>query len=129
MEVILAPMTRRHRHWVLTLLLPLLALRVLLPAGYMLNAAPDGPRIVMCNAGLAAWSTAATNPADHPAPAASEDCQFAHAAFPAPPPHLVVRVFAPALQVLFTASSTEHLPPSTGPPRRSGARAPPATLL
>jgi hypothetical protein len=116
--------TRRRLHLVLTLLLPLLTLRALLPTGYMVSAAQDGPRIVMCSAGLLAWHAAADD-ARHQHPAAAEDCLFAHAAVSAPPPHYVIgaAIAAPAMQ--FVAQVSKGLPPATGPPRQTSARAPP----
>lgn len=123
-------MSRRRLYLVLTLLMPLLTLRALLPAGYMVAAEGDGPRIVMCSGGLAAWSAPADSDPHHPQPAAGgEDCAFAHAAMNAPPPHWVAGELVPALQVRFFASASDSLPPATGPPRQGGARAPPIAFL
>jgi hypothetical protein len=121
-------MTRRRLYLILTLL-PLLTLRAMLPVGYMVSADGDGPRIVMCSGVLAAADTASDDSRHDQLPAAGEDCPFALAAMHAPPPHDVVRVFAPTLQTIFLTQSPDELPPSTGPPRLSGARAPPATFL
>ncbi len=121
--------SRRHMYLVLTLLMPLLTLRALLPAGYMASPSSDGPRIVLCSGGLAAWNTPAGDSRHNQLPAAAEDCPFALAAMHAPPPHVVLRNFAPALQTRFLSRSADELPPTTGPPRQSGARAPPATFL
>lgn len=119
----------RHRlYLVLTLLMPLLTLRALLPAGYMVSAAHDGPRIVMCSEGLAALNAPADD-SQHPQPASADgDCAFAHAAASAPPPHYIAGAFVPALDVAFLSAVTDSLPPATGPPRQAGARAPPAFL-
>jgi hypothetical protein len=117
--------SRRRLHLVLTLLLPLLTLRALLPAGFMVSAAADGPRIVMCSEGLAAWSAAAED-SRHPQPAASGgDCLFALSAASAPPPQYVASGTVPVLNILFLPTVSGEPPHSTGPPRESGARAPP----
>jgi hypothetical protein len=114
---------------VLTLLMPLLTLRALLPAGYMVSGASDGPRIVLCSEGFAALHAPANDPRHDQLPAAGDDCPFALATAHAPPPHVVVRDFAPLLEIQFLSQSAAGLPPSTGPPRQSGARAPPANIL
>ena len=80
-------MTRRRIRFLIALLLPLMVLRALLPAGYMPVAGNDGLRIVMCSAGLATTTTGdATDRGDHPGLAGGEGCVFAHAAVAAPPP-------------------------------------------
>jgi hypothetical protein len=110
----------------IALLLPLLALRALLPAGYMPSADDEGPRMVLCSAGLAAWSA----PAGNPQPAhgtARDDCPFAHAALNAPPPHLVAAVVA-VPDGRFAARVPGIALPAAGPPRQALARAPPVLL-
>lgn len=114
---------------VLTLLMPLLTLRALLPAGYMVSAAGDGPRIVLCSEGLAGWHAAADESRHDQLPAAGDNCPFALSGMHAPPPHVAVLGFAPALVSTFLQQPSAELPPATGPPRNSGARAPPAFLL
>jgi hypothetical protein len=121
--------SRRHMYLVLTLLMPLLTLRALLPAGYMVSAAGDGPRIVLCSEGLAGWNAAADESRHDQLPAAADDCPFALASLHAPPPHVVTRSFAPTLVSAFLSQSSDQLPPATGPPRQYSARAPPAFLL
>ncbi len=126
--------SRRRLHLVIALLLPLLALRTLVPAGYMVTAADGGLRIVICDAGFAGGNTPAHHHGDHhghqhggtdPQPSGGEHCPFAHAAVNAPPPLLVSGALVPLLQVTFTSRSSEQLPPATGPPRQTSARAPP----
>jgi hypothetical protein len=123
--------SRRHLYLVLTLLMPLLTLRALLPAGYMVAAAGDGARIVLCSEGFAALHAPA-DASQQPQPAGDGDgdgdCAFAHAASSAPPPHYVAGAFIPALEVGFRSAVADALPPATGPPRHAGARAPPAFL-
>jgi hypothetical protein len=122
-------MTRRRLHFVLALLLPLLALRVLLPAGYMATADADGLRIVLCSEGLAAWNTPDGDPAPHQQPDGANDCPFAHAALNAPPPHYLAGAAIASTDLGFIPDLSRALPPSVGPPRTGGARAPPATFL
>lgn len=120
--------SRRRLHLVLTLLMPLLLLRALLPAGYMVAAAEDGPRMVLCSAGLAGLGAPAGD-SPHELPAAADDCAFAHAAVYAPAPQRMPGSLAPALELRFLSQSSDDLPPSTGPPRGFRARAPPALFL
>lgn len=76
--------TRRFKRLTIALLLPLLVLRGMLPAGYMTVADEAGLRVVMCSAGLAALhADAAGTPHDLP-PNAGE-CTFALSANGAPP--------------------------------------------
>jgi hypothetical protein len=118
--------SRRHLRLGIALLLPLLALRALLPAGYMPIAGTDGVRIVMCSEGVAGLFTPADD-GHHPQPSAGEACPFAHAALNAPPPQLSVG-FVPLVQAHFLPFAFRELPPAAGPPRQRGARAPPAVL-
>jgi hypothetical protein len=125
-----AVISRHRRYLLLLLLMPLLTLRALLPAGYMIAAAGDGPRMVLCSAGLAAWSAPADSDPHHPQPTAGgEDCAFAHAAASAPPPHFAPGEWIPAFEAQRIAAVTDRLPPATGPPRAAGARAPPTAFL
>lgn len=116
---------RRISGWI-ALLLPLMALRAMLPAGYMPVAADGELRIVMCSAGLAGQTDADGN-SDHPAPSLGMDggCLFGHAATIAPPSAIPCCAFAPSL-VSFVSRSSALTPPSTGPPRVTAARAPPS---
>lgn len=138
-------MTRRRLHLLLVLLLPLLALRALLPVGYMPVADAHGLHLILCNAQRADRSTLLHDPARHDAahhdlaqhgagqhdPAhhgqsgSHGDCPFAHAPFNAPPPHVASGVLAPAPELHFVVRSFQNLGPLTGPPRQAGARAPP----
>jgi hypothetical protein len=122
-------MTRRRLHLVLALLLPLLALRALLPAGHMVAMDEGAPRIVLCSDGLAAWNTPDSDPAPHQQPDGANDCPFAHAALNAPPPHYVAGTAVATPDLQFIPDLSRALPPSVGPPRSGGARAPPATYL
>lgn len=122
--------SRRHLRIAVALLLPLLALRALLPAGYMVANAAGELRIVMCSTGLAAWGAPApAMPGDHdkPLPDHGDDCPFAHSSMQAPPPYLVHSADAPVPVFLFPSNPSDHIPPATGPPRQHGARAPPVS--
>jgi hypothetical protein len=57
-------MTRRHLRLVLALLLPLLAVRALLPDGYMVTTESGKLRMIICSAGFAGWKPS-TLPAEH----------------------------------------------------------------
>lgn len=122
-------MSRRRLRLLIALLLPLMALRALLPAGYMVAAESGELGIVMCSDGLAAWGTPAPDPEHEDGQPAGEDCAFANATFNAPTPHLLTSVTAPVPEFRFDSVSSAQLPPATGPPRQTGARAPPSTLL
>lgn len=115
-------MPRRHLRLVLALLLPLMALRALLPAGTMPVAEDGGLRIVMCSAGLAQPG----DDGDHELPPNAGDCPFAHAATLAPPSQPVIGPFTTPITVRFHSTRATTLPPATGPPRVASARAPPA---
>jgi hypothetical protein len=119
-------LTRRRLHLVIALLLPLMALRSLLPAGYMTVAEHGTLRIVMCSAGLALSADAGKSSTDHQLPGDSGTCSFAHAAVSAPPVQHVVTLLDPPRELLFVSRSVDTLPPATGPPRMAAARAPPA---
>jgi hypothetical protein len=105
-----------------------MVLRALLPAGYI-PAAQDGAlRIVMCSVGLAL----PTGDNDHNSgdgnqlPSVSEDCPFAHASLSTPPIQFMSASIERPRDARFDSSTADSLPPSTGPPRTTAARAPPA---
>lgn len=119
-------MSRSRLHLVIALLLPLLALKSLLPPGYMPSADDGQLRIVMCSAGLAALGAehgdSETPPAEHPA------CAFAVAGLAAPPPAPFIYWLPPAgaglpvVEAVAIATSPAELHGSTSP------RGPPAVL-
>lgn len=125
-------LSRRHLRLLIGLLLPLLTLRALLPVGYMVAVADGDLGIVMCSDGLPASSIPAGDaPARHhgsdPLPDHADDCPFAHATVHAPPPQRLEGPRPPAPESRFVSRSLVHLAPTTGPPRATGARAPPIT--
>jgi hypothetical protein len=120
-------MTRRRLHFVIALLLPLMALRAMLPAGYMLDARHGELRMVMCSAGLYLPASGDDHPSGgHPLQSSAGDCVFAHAAVSAPSIQFIVAVIEPPRNVRFVSLPVDSLPPATGPPRVAAARAPPA---
>lgn len=117
-------MRRSRRHLLIALLLPLLALRALLPAGFMPTADADGLRLVMCSDGL----VPATNDHDEGAPGLAwdaGDCPFALSALLAPAVEPASGSLIPFLMFLDAAPAATTLPPATGPPRQTTARGPP----
>lgn len=120
---------RRNMPHLLALMLPLMLLRALLPAGYMPVVEQGALRIVLCSAGLALYTSAhnSDHGSDEHAPRAiSADCAFAYASPAAPPVHYAAAVTTLPIQWPAAFGATLQLPPSTGPPRTAGARAPPA---
>lgn len=118
---------RRHIRLGIALLLPLMVLRGLLPAGYMAVAGEGDLRIVMCAEVLALPGGAdASSGDDHPPGSGNADCTFALSAGTlSPPVQPVLAILEPLRQVRFLSSAAEQLPPATGPPRVAPARAPP----
>lgn len=115
-------MISRHLRLIIALLLPLMTLRGLLPAGYMAGMQNGELRIVMCSDGL--QGAAKQAPQNHSGQHASDDaCPFAMAAALAPPP--AARAFeftAPAAPTAYEpaqrarpALSLPH-PTARGPP-------------
>jgi hypothetical protein len=91
--------TRRRLHFVIALLLPLMVLRAMLPAGYMPVTENGTLRIAMCSDGLYSAATdpssdSSTDGGNHELPAGSGDCAFANAATSAPPPAGILTVVA-----------------------------------
>jgi hypothetical protein len=121
-------MSRRRLHLVIALLLPFMALRGFLPAGYMPRAEGGELRIVMCSAGLALPAGGGHDDGDRRLPGHGTDCPFAlaQAGGIAPPsPHGLVQVAPPRI-IRLQSLTTDSLPPATGPPRRATVRGPPA---
>lgn len=115
---------RRHIRLVIALLLPLMVLRAMLPAGYMPVAENGELRMVMCSAGM---QLPGGDHTDHgQQPATDTVCPFASALTGAPPVQQAMLAVVAAAEFPFTSFSADTLPPSTGPPRITAARAPPA---
>jgi hypothetical protein len=117
------PVTASRRRLLIALLLPGLALRVLLPAGFMPLVEGGELRIVMCSDGMQLPGTDSGD--EHPGGDDMGKCPFANAAFNAPLTQFVVVGAIATLDAQFLPFPAEDLPPSTGPPRVAAARAPP----
>jgi hypothetical protein len=116
---------RRHLQLAIALLLPFMALRALLPAGFM-PSADGGPRLVLCSEGLPA-SDSGGGPSQPAHGDAGDNCPFAHAAHFAPPRFHVTSV--PFVgNSAFVARTSALVPASSKPLLSGGARAPPAFL-
>lgn len=94
-------MPRRHLHVLIALLLPLMVVRGLLPAGFMPVAQGGELRMALCSDGLQLPGSGDSR--DH-APGVGGDCLFAHAAASAPPPTVIT--FSPLVPVEGTAAGT-----------------------
>lgn len=136
-------MTSRRRLRLLITLLPLLAARALLPDGYMVATVSGQLRVVICDAGFAGRNVPAA-PDQHlhhdqhqhhglhqhdedQVPTVGENCPFALSAVHAPPPHLLAEAATFLPQPGFVSRYADQLPPPTGPPRQTSARAPPGS--
>ena len=122
---------RRRREWIALLLLPALAFRLLVPAGFMPDFGADGSTLTvqMCHgdARSAAVLRLATGQPQAPStPDTSHDapCAFAATAGAAPPPVLSLHVSVRALPQAASVQRVVAFVPST-PHRPQSARAPP----
>lgn len=114
---------RSRLHLVIALLLPLLALKALLPPGYMPSAGDGELRIVMCSAGLAALNEGNPDAPDSP-PAEHAACAFAMAGVAAPPPALAIALLP--IRHFVAAVAARSFPAVPGALRRAQSpRAPP----
>jgi hypothetical protein len=120
-------------HLVIALLLPLMVLRAMLPAGYMPVTENGTFRIAMCSDGLYPAATdqgsnTAPDSGNQELPAGPGDCAFANAASGAPPPSMSFSVFtidSDAGAALAHEASTR----SASLVRVQSARGPPAISL
>jgi hypothetical protein len=116
--------SRRHLHLLIALLLPLMVMRSMLPAGYMPVAESGAFKIALCSDGLQLpLSEGDRN--THPLPGSNGDCLFAHAAASAPPPSVVS---VPAALEAVARAGTESAAQQTVHviPRAQSPRGPPA---
>jgi hypothetical protein len=116
--------TRRRLNLLIALLLPLMVLRGLLPAGYMPVARGGVITMALCSDGLPLPHPAGG--ADHPLPGSGgSDCPYAHATASAPPPAFVTlraTEFRPAGSVALHSAQL----PALVIPRAQSSRGPPA---
>lgn len=121
--------SRRHTRLIIALLLPLMVLRAMLPAGYMPVAENGVLRMAMCSDGL--YPAAVDQGEDrksgdnHQLPSDSGSCPFANAAVNAAPPSIsqfIVRIdsdlggtpdfAAPVLSASIVRAQSARGPPS-----------------
>jgi hypothetical protein len=109
---------RPLRPWVVALALPLLALRALIPAGFMASPVAGSLQLVFCGVGHHDHA--------HPSTVGDPTCPFAQSAGPAPLPSLpVVPTSIEAVAFALPAASSQTVP-QYGPLRRPIPRGPPA---
>jgi hypothetical protein len=103
-----------------------MVLRAMLPSGYMPVAENGELRMVMCSAGLQLpGSGDAPDQNDHDPASDTGNCPFASLLTSAPPVQYVTATVVTA-EFRFSSLAADELPPATGPPRVTAARAPPA---
>jgi len=115
------------RRRVTTLLLVMLALRALVPAGFMLAPVDGRPAIVLCDTD--APGAPHQHAGHHHAGHAHLDptCPYAQSAGPAPLPALPVLTGAPAATAGALPTPTAQVHARFGPSRQQSPRAPPAS--
>jgi hypothetical protein len=108
------------------LILAMLVLRALVPAGYMLAADDGHLALVLCGAGVPG---AHHHDAHHPGPHTHGDptCPYAQSAGPAPLPHAPVLTAAAIAAVVRLPVEFSQTSLQPGPLRALPARAPPAS--
>ncbi|HYM33857.1 MAG TPA: DUF2946 family protein [Steroidobacteraceae bacterium] len=127
-------MTPVRKHRILWLLLPLLALRGLVPAGYMIDATEHGLSIVVCESGIYGDLLASDATKHHHGHHTSDShrsqhdhsiCPFAIAATGAPAPSAVT--LATVVDVAIDRVRDTHVVIANrfGPSRAQQSRAPP----
>jgi hypothetical protein len=107
------------------LLLVLLALRALVPAGFMATASATGVEMVFCEPGAA--GSMHHGPAHHHRHAGAGDpsCPFAQSAGPAPLPAIPVLAAETPLPALVSVEPYARAIATQGPPRQQTPRGPP----
>jgi hypothetical protein len=123
----------RSPAWANALVLAVLCLRAMVPAGYMLAPAGDHPAFVLCSAAMALSAREKESGEPHRAGAAHQggahsdpDCPYAHSAGPAPLPTLPGLANA---ALCHPEVARVHVTPSfspCGPTRRQTPRGPPS---
>ncbi len=114
------------RPWLIALLLPVLALRALLPAGFMPVAEASGFRIVLCSAGLQSGDASSSGGVGWPN---DNDCPFAQGLASGPPSvPLALALAARELRLPAEAPEAQQCC-GPGPQRVHSARAPPLSAI
>lgn len=109
---------RMHRRWVVALVLPLLALRALVPAGFMASPIAGSLQMVFCGAGHHGHS--------HHSTAGDPTCPFAQSAGPAPLPALPVLPAGVEALLFDRPTAVAQTVVQFGPLRQQAPRGPPA---
>jgi hypothetical protein len=107
------------------LLLPVLALRVLLPAGFMPVAEGGEVRIGICPEGMHMPGHTSGDNDGQPEERRMGNCPFANAGSSAPPPQFLATHAMRVPAFRFDPPAAGDQPPASGPPRNAAARAPP----
>jgi hypothetical protein len=124
-------MTSHRKSNLIWLLLPLLALRALVPAGFMLDASSDGLSMVICSGGV--YKTVSVDHGDQ-APVTDHGqqtqhgdsiCPFAVAATGAPAPSALPMVLGALSAIGIVANDVAEFHSLFGPSRVQQSRAPP----
>ena len=118
---------RRNSHfWVAALVLPLLALRALVPSGFMATSVAGSMQMVFCEPGAMAGHhhPAAHDGARH-SKAVDQTCPFAQSAGPAPLPSLPVLATDAAPRAFAVILAVAQTVPAFGPARQQTPRGPP----
>jgi hypothetical protein len=121
-------MLKNHSKILSWLLLALIALRGLVPVGYMVEATADGLALVVCDSGIYKDSIPTPHQHHHDRQVSGHDhsiCPFAAAAIGAPTPSLPVVLLAPDTPIDGVRAKTESFVGLSGPSRAQQPRAPP----
>src|SRR5215831_12172654 len=122
-------MLKIRTHSLSWLLLALIALRGLVPTGYMIDATQEGVSIVVCDSGIYKDSAPTHHPHHHDQGSGKHDhsiCPFAVAATSGPTPSLPLAIFDAAGAVDRIHSVDEFPAGLSGPSRAQQPRAPPS---
>lgn len=118
------PRARPARH-LAGLLLALLALRALVPAGFMAAPSADGLQMAFCESGAAGGLHHGHAPGHGHSSAADPACPFAQSAGPAPLPAVPALAGEPPRHAFEPAAPGARAAIPPGPPRQQTPRGPP----
>ena len=117
---------RNSRFWVAALVLPLLALRALVPSGFMATSVAGSMQMVFCEPGaMAGHHHHAEHDTGHHSKAVDQTCPFAQSAGPAPLPSLPVLATDAAPHGFALILAVSQTAPAFGPQRQQTPRGPP----
>lgn len=112
---------RLRRPWLVAILLPVLVLRALVPAGFMAAATDDGGVHMQFCAHAGMHGSHAPDPKQ----GADPRCPFAQSASPAPLPVLALLAPGALSAAIDRPILVARTPGSSGPPRKQTPRGPP----